>query len=157
MLKLYLPKLEDLWFRKELLKDPDTMSYNAKWGGVIDFNEDSWNDWYDYWVINNEGLRFYRYLLNEDNKFVGEIAYHFDKMRKLYMSNVIIYAKYRNHGYGKEGLLLLIENAKNNGIDVLYDDIAVDNYSGQRLFMKCGFIKDYETSDYIMLKKELNK
>ena len=48
------------------------------------------------------------------------------------------------------------ENAKNNEIDVLYDDIAVDNYSGQRLFMKCGFIKDYQTDDYIMLKKELN-
>ncbi len=157
MLKLYLPKYEDLWFRKKMLGDSPTMSYNAKWGGTINFDESNWQDWYDYWIINNEGIRFYRYLLNEDNEFVGEIAYHYDKERKLYISNIIIYSKYRNSGYGKDGLILLMENAKKNNIDVLYDDIAVDNYNGQRLFMKCGFTKEYETSDYIMLKKILNK
>ena len=156
MIKLYKPKLDDLWFREKMLLDHDTMSYNDKWGGTIPFPKDEWKDWYDYWIINNEGLRFYRYLLNDDNEFVGEIAYHYDKERKAYMSNVIIYSKYRNRGYGKEGLIQLIESAKENSIEVLYDDIAVDNYSGQRLFMKCGFIKDYQTDDYIMLKKELN-
>ena len=37
MLHLYKPELEDLWFREKLLSDPDTMSYNNKWGGTIDF------------------------------------------------------------------------------------------------------------------------
>lgn len=26
---LYVPKLEDLWFRQECMADPETMSYNA--------------------------------------------------------------------------------------------------------------------------------
>ena len=76
MLKTYLPKLEDLWFRKEMLNDPATMSYNAKWGGTINFDESNWQDWYDYWITNNESLRFYRYLLNDKNEFVGEISYN---------------------------------------------------------------------------------
>ena len=157
MLKLYKPKYEDLWFRKEMLKDDATMSYNAKWGGTIDFDESEWEDWYDYWIASNEEIRFYRYLLNEDNLFVGEIAYHYDKERKIYIADVIIYAKYRGRGYGKEGLLLLLDRARNDNIDILYDDMAHGNEVGLKLFLKCGFTKEYETDDYIMLKKELNK
>jgi len=32
-IRLYLPKPEDLWFRRSLLEDPETMSYNRAWGG----------------------------------------------------------------------------------------------------------------------------
>lgn len=32
MLKLYIPKLEDLWFREQLMSDKETMSYNEAWG-----------------------------------------------------------------------------------------------------------------------------
>ncbi len=35
MLTLYEPKYEDLWFRKMMLADEDTMSYNHAWGGTI--------------------------------------------------------------------------------------------------------------------------
>ena len=156
-LTLYKPKLEDLWFRKKMLEDEETMSYNHAWGGTVPFPVDDWEDWYDYWITNNDSLRFYRYLLNDKNEFVGEIAYHYDRERKIYVANVIIYAKYRKRGYGKEGLMLLIENCKNNNIDILWDDLALGNEAGLRLFLKCGFTKEYETSDYIMLKKELNK
>ena len=69
-------------------------------------------------------------------------------------ANVIIYSKYRKKGYGSEALNLLCSMAKNNGISVLYDDIAIDN-SAITLFLKHGFVEEYRTEEKIVLKKEL--
>ena len=33
-LELYRPAIEDLWFRRDLLADGATMSYNRAWGGT---------------------------------------------------------------------------------------------------------------------------
>ena len=74
MIEIYKPKLEELWFRKKMLSDNITMSYNHSWGGTIDFSEDKWNGWYDWWIINNGSKRFYRYLKDNEN-FVGEVSY----------------------------------------------------------------------------------
>ena len=154
MIELYLPKLEDLWFREKMLEDPETMSFNHHWGGTINWPKEKWQKWYNVWIENNEGKRFYRYLVNENNDFVGEIAYHLDENISKYLANVIIYAPYRKQGYGKAGLLKLCEIAKNNGIDVLYDDIAIDNPSIE-MFKKHDFVEEYRTKEIIMLKKIL--
>ena len=42
MIKLYTPQYNDLWFRKMLMEDEDTMSFNHAWGGTIDFPEEEW-------------------------------------------------------------------------------------------------------------------
>ena len=55
MVKIYIPKCEDLWFRERLLSDPDTMSYNNAWGGTIDFPEPKWQRWYNYWIEKPDG------------------------------------------------------------------------------------------------------
>ncbi len=155
MIEIYLPKIEDLWFREKLMLDAETMSYNERWGGTIPFPESKWADWYGFWVVNHENKRFYRYLKdNESNEFVGEVAYHYDEEYKMYILDVIIYSKFRGIGYGKQGLMLLLECAKNNGINVVYDNIAVDN-TAIKLFLKCGFYEDFRTEDAIFLKKEL--
>ena len=152
---LYTPKKEDLWFRKMFMADEETMSYNHNWGGTIPFPEEQWQDWYDYWIANPEGKRFYKYLQEESTgEFVGEIAYHFDEEEKKYIADVIVYAKYRGNGFGEQGLLLLCEAAKAHGIAVLYDNIAIDN-PAIKLFLKCGFYEEYRTEEIIMLKKEL--
>ena len=153
-LKTYLPKLEDMWFRQTMLEDEETMSYNHAWGGTISFPEDRWSDWYQYWIIEHDGQRYYRYLKNEDDIFVGEIAYHYDPNYDGYMANVIIYSKYRHQGYGREGLRMLCEIAKKNGITTLYDDIALDN-PAITLFLKEGFEEEYRTEEIILLKKQL--
>ena len=85
---------------------------------------------------------------------MGEIAYHFDGERQIYLADVIIYAPFRGKEYGRKGLLLLCEIAKANGIKELYDDIAIDN-SSVALFLKCGFVEVLRTSDYILVKKVL--
>lgn len=37
MLTSYIPRIEDLWFRKLLLADSATMAYNHTYGGMIEF------------------------------------------------------------------------------------------------------------------------
>lgn len=153
MTDLYVPRYEDLWFRKMFLNDGETMSYNHAWGGTVDFPEEKWAAWYDRWVKNPEGKRFYRYLRNtETEEFIGEIAYRYDGGRC--MADVIVFAKYRGKGHGTEGLRLLCEAAKDAGIPYLYDAIAIDN-PAVTLFLKMGFTEEYRTNDAVMLKKAL--
>ena len=152
MIRLYKPKQEDLWFRKALIGDGETMSYNHHWGGAISFPEEDWAGWYDHWIVHAGKERFYRYLVNENDEFVGEIAYHLDGEH--YIANIIVGFSTRNRGYGREGLSLLCLAAKENGIQELYDDIAIDN-PAISLFLKFGFVEEYRTEEIIMLKKDL--
>ena len=153
-LVIHKPKLEELWFRKQMLEDEVTMSYNKAWGGTISFPKEDWEDWYNHWVVNTENKRYYRYLQNEEGDFVGEIAYHYDTKYQGYVTNIIIYAKYRKQGYGSLGLEMLCDIAKSNGVSSLYDDIAIDN-PGISIFKKLGFMEEYRTNEIILLKKEL--
>lgn len=57
-------------------------------------------------------------------------------------------------GYSTERLGLLCRVEKENGITVLYDDIAVDNPS-VNMFLNNGFIVDYQTAEIIMVKRAL--
>lgn len=100
MIEQYTPRLEELWFRRMLLADAATMSYNHAWGGTIDFPESRWEEWFDRWVRNPGKDRFYCYLRNEKDEFVGEIAYHLDS--GIYLTDVIVYAGYREGGTGEK-------------------------------------------------------
>ena len=156
MISVYKPERGDLWFRQMMLADEETMSYNHAWGGTIPFPEEDWRDWLDCWVVRREGGRYYRYLRDEDGRFVGEIAYHYDAGLRGWTANVILYSKYRGCGWGGQALDLLCAEAKANGIAVLYDDIAADN-PAIRLFLGHGFTEAHRTEDKIILKKELKQ
>jgi len=153
MLEMYEPRIEDLWFKEKMMGDEQTMSYNHAYGGTIPFPKERWTAWYDKWIRNHDGKRFYRYL-RENETFVGEAAYHLDEERHFYIADVIVYAPYRGKGYGRQGLLLLCETAKKHGINALCDDIAIDN-SSVALFLQCGFSEVQRTREYILVKKEL--
>ncbi len=154
MLTIYEPKYEDLGFRQRMMADEETMSYNHAWGGTIPWPKEEWGDWYDRWVVNSRGLRFYRYVKNEDGAFVGEIAYHFDGETGRWQANVIVPAKYRGKGYGSQALELLCAAAKAAGITTLYDDIAIDNPAAA-MFLRHGFKEESRNGKTILLKKEL--
>ena len=157
MIILYKPKIFDLWFRRSFLEDEATMSFNHAWGGTISFPKSDWTDWYNHWIINHDGKRFYRYLMEVDtDEFVGEIAYHFDGARQIWLVDVIIPAQFRGNGYGTKGLRILCEEAAKNGIDEICDDIAIDN-PAITLFLREGFVEEYRTNDIIMLRKKLAK
>ena len=154
MLTVYKPEYEDLWFRQKMMADEETMSYNHAWGGTIPFPEEDWKEWYDYWIINNEGQRYYRYLKDGASNYVGEIAYHYDSDINGYIANVIICSAFRGKGYGGRALDMLCNAAKENGITVLYDDIAIDN-PAITMFLGHGFAEEYRTEEIVMLKKVL--
>ena len=130
------------------------MSYNHAWGGIVPFPEEKWKDWYEYWVECPEGIRYYRYLRNENGDFVGEIAYHLDQNTGYYLANVIVFSGYRHRGYGSLGLDMLCAEAKANGVTELWDDIAIDNPAID-LFRAHGFREEYRTEELVFLKKEL--
>ena len=154
-LRLYKPELDELQFRQKLLSDPETMSYNAKWGGTIDFPREKWDEWYRLWVAQNDGRHFYRYLSDED-KFVGEASYHYDESRDVYLCSLVVLNEERGKGYGKEGLKLLCEAAKENMVDVLFDDSAADN-PAVKLFLDNGFEVVQQTEDVVTVKKILGE
>ena len=157
MLEQYKPQIEDLWFREKFMSDEETMSFNHSWGGTIPFPESDWKNWYDVWVNCNDGTHFYRYLKNRDTgEFVGEIAYHFDDDRGIWLADVIIASEYRGRGFGRQGLGMLCRLAAENGIRMLYDDIAIDN-PAIPMFRKNGFMEEYRTDDCILLKKDLRE
>ena len=154
MLTIYKPQFEDLWFRRMMLADEETMSYNHAWGGTIPWPKAKWGDWYDRWVANPKDGRLYRYVKNSSGDFVGEIAYHYDADMQGFTANVIIFSKYRGRGYGGQALELLCTEARSNGITVLYDDIAIDNPAAA-LFLRHGFKEEARTAEKIILKKAL--
>lgn len=147
--------LEDLWFRESMMADIETMSYNNAWGGTIPFPKEDWEEWYTLWVRNSGQERYYRYLKDDANKvFVGEISYHFDKLRNIYICDVIIKAEFRKQGFGTQGIQLLCEAAKANGVEALYDNIAADNPSAH-LFLKNGFSIEFQNDEILMVKTVL--
>lgn len=156
MLTLYTPKLEELWFLKDMLADEETMSFNKKYGGTIDFPESKWEAWYDKWVANDDGKRFHAYLKDEEkDEFVGECAYYYNDEEKNYIVDIKVHAKHRGNGYGIEGLNLLCQRAKNDGIKEIYDNIAIDNPS-VNMFLKNGFTEVYRNDEIVIVKKVLD-
>ncbi|MBO5218304.1 MAG: GNAT family N-acetyltransferase [Clostridia bacterium] len=153
MIEFYKPGLDELWFKAKLLGDAQTMAYNHAYGGTIPFPEARWGAWYERWIANPEGKRFYRYIRVGDT-FVGEAACHFDDDRKIYLADVIVYAPFRGKGYGREALLLLCDTARKNGVTALYDDIAIDNPAAA-LFLACGFCEVGRTDECVTVKKDL--
>lgn len=153
MLHLYVPELEDLWFRERMLADAQTMAYNHSYGGTIPFPPERWEQWYRRWVCPGDGKRFYRYLRDGED-FTGEVSYHFDSEAGIYLTDVLIDARFRRQGFGKRGLLLLCEAARANGIETLYDHIAIDN-GAVKLFLECGFTEIGRSKEAVCVKKDL--
>ena len=153
MLTLVKPTREQLSFRQQLLADEATMAYNHSWGGTIDFPEERWRDWYEHWVESPQKC-FYRYLyVRETDTCVGEVAYHYDAEYQKYLADVIVMDRYRGNGYGREGLELLCQAAKEQGLTELCDNIAPDN-PAIRLFTQLGFVELWRDEECIMLEKK---
>lgn len=149
------PTFDELSFRQSLLNDEETMKYNHNYGGTISFTKDKWEKWYERWILSNTNDYFYRYIFDcEQKEFVGEAAYHKDSNSGRYICDVIVMAKYRNRGYGKKGLLALLDAAKQNGINTLYDDILIDNPS-INLFLSVGFTIQNTNDEFNIVRIEL--
>ena len=92
--------------------------------------------------------------LKEEGKLIGRAGISMREGFDIPEIGYMIAGPYRGKGYGAQGLELLCAAAKENGITVLYDDIAVDN-PAVRLFLAHGFYEDHRTEEKIVLKKDL--
>lgn len=146
-LTLYIPKLEDYWYEQKLNEDPATMSYNAGYDvsyfgyhydtGCIDFPKERWQFAYDRRVREN---RYFAYIKDLDiNEFIGYCNYQFNSQEKRYECGIVIEARYRNLGYAKNGLALLIDQARNEGVKELYDNFEENRGHTLDLFLSNGF------------------
>ncbi|MCI9164494.1 MAG: hypothetical protein HFF64_00670 [Oscillospiraceae bacterium] len=85
MLELYIPAVEDLWFRQAMEADPATMAYNAGWDvsydgyhpdtGCIDLPEPLWPAEHAR-LVGREPEQFYAFVREiETGAFVGEVNF----------------------------------------------------------------------------------
>ena len=87
-------------------------------------------------------------------KYIGEVSYYFEEEYREYVLNIIVEAKYRHLGKGKEALELLCQQAKENGLRFLCDDIETNN-PAKNLFLDLGFKEVWARENITMLKKRL--
>ena len=155
MIQFVIPSLEQLSFRQQLLSDEETMAFNQKWGGAVCFPQQKWSVWYQKWVLDAGRERFYRYLFAPElDCFVGEAAWHFSQEEQAYLTDILVYSRYRDRGYGGQALDLLCLQAREQGIAELRDGVALDNPSIQ-MFLKKGFVELWRDQEKIMMCKRL--
>ncbi len=146
-IKLVVPQIKEYSYEQKLESDPTTMSYNAGYDvtyfgyhydtGCIDFPKERWQEVYDRRINEN---RYFAYIKDCDiNEYVGYVNYQYDKDSDYYDCGIVIEAKYRNKGYSKDALKLLIKVAYNNGIEYLYDSFEIDRENTLKTFLDVGF------------------
>lgn len=151
-LHLYTPKMEDLWYRKRILSDPDTMSYNKGYHlrtdhynndtGCIVFPESEWHDWFA-WFVRGAPNRYYAYIVrNEDNVFIGEVNLHMSTQGDWYDMGIVIESKYRGLGYAVEALQLLLRQAfEVFHANAVHNDFESVRGSAVKAHLSAGFSK----------------
>jgi len=156
--KLRIPKFQELKYRKKLLADRETMSYNIGYGnnaetGCIEFNENAWKDWFSLWV-DNMPERYYAYIIKVDQGIpIGEVALRYVSEKNSYCVNIIVEAKYRGNGFSEQALILLVDNAfRVLGVDKIFDDFPKSRISAEKVFKKVGFKRVAE--DIVELTKQ---
>ncbi|MDE6593894.1 MAG: GNAT family N-acetyltransferase [Oscillospiraceae bacterium] len=155
-IKLHVPEYSELWYRRQLLADPDTMSYNKgcnisfegydKATGCIDFPEDKWQGWYRQWTGRTD-VRFYAYIVL-DGKFIGEVNLHRDPDSDWYDDRfnmgIVIESHYRGNGYALTAMELLLERAfEEVGAASVHNEFeSYRTAAALRLHLNAGFSVD---------------
>jgi diamine N-acetyltransferase len=148
--RLYEPLLTDLWYRKHLLSDPETMSYNRGYNlsfpgyhnetGCIDFPESGWEAWYRFFC-QSEPERYYAYIVRcSDGAFLGEVNLHQNASGGWYDMGIVLEAAYRGKGYSTEALRLLLNEAFGHlGADEVRNDFERDRSAALKAHLAAGF------------------
>lgn len=156
---LHVPSYDELDYYEYLLKDPNTMSYNAGYdlnlegydritGCINTFDKDRW-----YNKQINDRNRYFAYIISkQDNNPVGYVNFNFDNDSLKHCCGIVIEHKYRKLGYAKDALKQLIDVAFNEyKINTLIDNIPYNRTDALKLFTKLGFKdikKDYYTNKF---------
>lgn len=162
--KLYIPKLEDLWFRQECMSDPKTMNYNAGYNvsydgyhydtGCIDFPKSKWENWYEEKMKNKNF--FYAYIVDIDiNEYVGYVNFNNNVNTNKASMGIVVNSKYHSQGYMRPAMKKLIDEAKRRGIEYLTDTVPINRENALRVFFDMGFIVTKKIDSIKFNEKEL--
>lgn len=163
-ISLFVPAVEDLWFRQECMSDPKTMEYNAGYNvsysgyhydtGCIDFPKEAHESWYNKKLGNSNF--YYAYIKDLDlNKFVGYVNFNKDNETLKASMGIVIHSKYRGKGYMRDSVKLLMEEAKNKGVKVLTDTVPINRESALKVFEDLGFVVVDKYKDKKFDKEEI--
>lgn len=155
-LKLVIPQIKDLWFKKEIKEDPNTMDYNAGYdltfsgynreNGTIKTDlKELENIWSKKW-IGNEPTNFY-YYISLNNKFIGEIYAKFDEYKNAHEIGIVIKAEHRGKGISTPAIKLLCEKLKESGIKNLYHELPKSRVGAIKADTNNGFVITKENID----------
>lgn len=155
-LSLYVPKLEELWYSRQLLADPATMDYNKGYQlpftgydaatGCLEFPESEWADWHANWV-GQQPKRFYAYLQRQDGTWVGNVNFHQAPERPWCDMGIVIEGTYRGKGYGKQAMELLLHHAfEVCRVSALHNDFETTRGVAYHLHIASGF-REYRRKD----------
>ncbi len=149
-LLLHIPSLVELWYRQQIMNDPDTMEYNKGYNlgyegyhnitGCIDFPETQWESWY-HWFVNGKPQRFYAYIVRrEDNTFIGEVNAHPSSQGNWHDMGIVIESKYRGLRYATEALdLLLKEVFETMPVNTIHNNFEMNRIAALRTHLSSGF------------------
>lgn len=146
-----VPTYEELYLTELLLSDKETMKFNEKWGGTVNFPKSEWKSFYDNYISNPN--RYYFHIYNIEGVFVGEISTRYSQEEDAHMMNIKIMHRFRGNNHGFDALELFLEYLfVECGVERIKDNIGHDSKAGVQLFKSLGFQELYETDDYIMLE-----
>lgn len=162
-LYLHVPEIKELWYRKKILRDPNTMSYNKGYNldyneydnntGCIDFDESKWNDWY-HWFVHGTPNRFYAYIvLKKNNEFIGDVCLHKSNGGNWYEMGIVLESKYRGKGYSVEALKLLLKQAfEVFGANAVHNSFETGREAAIKVHVSAGFVKHRENNQVVELE-----
>ncbi len=156
---LYVPRLEDMWFRRKCMSDKKTMEYNAGYDvafdgynnqtGCIDFPEEKWESWYQEKMTNPNF--FYAYIKDVNtNEFIGYVNFNKNKETKKASMGIVIHSDYHRKGYMRDSMKELIKEAKKRNVEILTDSVPENRIGAHKVFKENGFIivKEFMTKKF---------
>lgn len=165
-IELVVPTQKDLWFKKEIKEDPNTMDYNA--GYELSFNGYNRQDgtiatdikeleevWAKRW-INNEPTNFY-YYIKHNNCFVGEVYAKYDQEKNSHEIGIVIKGEHRGKGFATLAINLLCKKLKEYGVKNLYHELPMSRKGAIKADLNNGFVIIKEKIDGIKKWGEIEK
>lgn len=161
-LSLHVPACEELWYRRKIMQDPETMSYNKgydlnfegydKETGCIAFPKRQWADWHARF-IGQEPRNFYAYIVREpDGEWIGEVNVHKAADADWYEMGIVLEAKYRGRGYAADALRLLLQHAfERMGAKAIHNDFEEERRAAVQAHLAAGFTKYRQENGVIEL------
>lgn len=152
-IELYIPKTDDLWFRRDCMADPKTMSYNAGYDvgykgyhydtGCIDFAEKDWANWSANKLLDPNF--FYAYIVDKTaGEFVGYVNFNKDAKSSIATIGIVIKDEFRGRGYMRPALKKLFEEGRKQGVKKFTDTVPENRVNALKVFYDLGFEKTNE-------------